>query len=276
MRSRIVMLVAARELRTALRGRWFLVGAISFGLLAIAVAQLGLAGARQWGVNGLDRTAAALLNLVLLFVPLLTLPLGASSFSGEAEEGVLPYLMAQPLTRAEVYAGKLAGLLVAMTLSLLIGFGVAAVGAGLRGGISATAFGALALGAWLLGLVTTGLGVLLSVLARGRARALAAALGAWLALVFLCDFGVLALAAAQSVGPGALFVIAVANPLQAAKMLAALAISQRLEILGPVGVHAVQELGRVGLGAILGGSLVAWLTLSSVAGFAVFRRESLT
>jgi Cu-processing system permease protein len=235
-----------------------------------------MAGAQRWGINGLDRTAAALLNLVLLFVPLLTLPLGASSFSGEAEDGVLPYLIAQPVTRAEVYTGKLLGLMAAMTLSLLVGFGVAAVWAGLRGGISSTAFGALAAGAWLLGLVTTGMGVLLSIAARGRARALAAAMGAWLALVFLCDFGVLALAAAQTLGPGALFAIAVANPLQAAKMLSALAISQRLEILGPVGVHAVGQLGRAGLGAALAGTLAAWLALCSGAGFALFRKESLT
>jgi Cu-processing system permease protein len=276
MRPRIVGLLAARELRSSLRGRWFLVGAVSFGLLAVAVAHLGMAGAQQWGVSGLDRTAAALLNLVLLFVPLLTLPLGAMSFSGEAEDGVLPYLVAQPLTRAEVYVGKLGGLLAAMTLSLAIGFGVAAAWIGLQGGVSATAFGALVLGAWLLGLVTTTLGVLLSILMRSRARALAAGVGAWLALVFLCDFGVLALAAAQALGAQALFGLSVANPLQAAKTLSALAISDRLELLGPAGIHAVRELGRLGLAAALSGSLAAWTAVAAVGAFLVFRKESLT
>jgi len=276
MRTRIVSLLAARELRASLRGRWFLVGAISFGLLAIAVARLGMAGAQQWGINGLDRTAAALLNLVLLFVPLLTLPLGAASFAGEAEDGVLPYLVAQPLTRAEVFFGKLAGLLVAMSLSLAIGFGVAAVWIGAGGGVSPAAFGALAGGAWLLGIVTTTIGVLIAVAARNRARALAAAVGVWLALVFLCDFGVLALAASRAVGPGALFFIAVVNPLQAAKTLCALVISERLEILGPFGVHAVREIGRAGLAGILGTTLAAWTAAAAGAAYFVFRRESLT
>lgn len=276
MRPRIVALLAARELRASMRGRWFLVGAVSFGLLAVAVARLGMEGAQQWGVNGLDRAAAALLNLVLLFVPLLTLPLGASSFAGEAEDGVLSYLIAQPLTRAEAFGGKLAGLLVSMSLALLIGFGVAAVWIGLGGGVSPVAFGALACGAWLLGLVTTAIGALIAVAARNRARALAGAVGVWLTLVFLCDFGVLALAAAQALGPGALFGITVANPLQAAKTLSALAMSERLEILGPVGVHAVRELGRLGLAAVLAATLAGWTALAAGWAFAIFRKESLT
>jgi ABC-type transport system involved in multi-copper enzyme maturation permease subunit len=206
-------------------------------------------------------------------VPLLALPLGASSFRGEAEDGTLAYLVSQPVTRGEVFAGKLLGLLAAMSLCLLIGFGGAAMFLGIRGGVSLGAFGAMAAGAWLLGVVTTALGVLLSVAA--RSRALAAAVGAWLLLVFLCDFGVLALAATQALGSEVLFGISLANPLQATKTLSALAISERLEILGPVGVHAVRELGRPMLAALLCGSLAAWALVSSAGAFLVFRRENL-
>jgi Cu-processing system permease protein len=265
----------AREVRVSVRGRWPLVGAASFALLAIAVAQLGMAGAEQWGIAALDRTAAALLNLVLLFVPLLTLPLGASSFSGEADDGTLPYLVAQPVTRGEVFTGKFLGLLAAMSLSLLIGFGAAATYLGFQGGVSVKAFAAMAVGAWLLGVVTTSLGVLLAVAARSRARALTAAVGAWLVLVFLCDFGVLAIAATQALGPGALFGISLANPLQATKTLSALAISERLEILGPVGVHAVREFGRPMLAALICSTLAAWTLLSGGGAYLIFRRENL-
>jgi ABC-type transport system involved in multi-copper enzyme maturation permease subunit len=274
-RPRIVLQLSAREVRVSVRSRWSLVGAASFALLAIAVAHLGMAGAERWGIAVMDRTSAALLNLVLLFVPLLTLPLGASSFRGEAEDGTLAYLVSQPVTRGEVFIGKLLGLLAAMSLCLLIGFGGAATFLGIRGGVSVSAFGAMAAGAWFLGVVTTALGVLLSVAARSRARALAAAVGAWLLLVFLCDFGVLALAATQALGSEALFGISLANPLQATKTLSALAISERLEILGPVGVHAVRELGRPMLAALLCGSLAAWALVSSAGAFLVFRRENL-
>lgn len=276
MRARIVRLVASRELRSAARGRWFLVGAGSFGLLAVAVSHLGMAGAERWGISALDRTAAALLNLVLLFVPLLAIPLGSMSFAGEAEDGTLPYLVAQPVTRGEVFSGKVLGLVLAVTISLLFGFGAAAAFVGMRGGVSFGTFGALAGGAWALGTVSVVLGALLSVLSGSRARAITAAIGAWLVLVFLCDFGVLAAAACRAVGPEALFWLAALNPLQASKTLSALAISDRLEILGPVGVHAVRVLGRAGLGAVLAGSLAAWTVLAAVCGFLVFRRRNLS
>ena len=275
MRVRVLRLLAAREVRASVRGRWFLVGAASFALLAVAVAKLGMGGAEEWGVRALDRTAAALLNLVLLFVPLLALPLGAGSFSGEAEDGTLGVLVAQPVTRGEVFAGKLAGLAGAMTLSLALGFGAAAALVGLRGGLSSGTFAALAGGAWLLGLVTVALGVALSVFARTRARSLAAAIGAWLALVFLCDFGVLALAATQALGANALFGISIANPLEAVKTLAALAVSERLEVLGPVGLHAVRTFGRPGLAALLLGIALAWTLAATLAGYVRFRKENL-
>lgn len=275
MRLRIVRLLASREVRATVRSRWFATGALAFAALAAAVSHLGMAGAERWGVSAVDRTAAALLNLVLLFVPLLTLPLGAASFAGEAEEGVLPYLVAQPVTRGEVVTGKLAGLLLATTLSLALGFGASAVFIGLSGAVSAQTFGALAASAWALGVVTVLFGALLSIVARTRARATAAAIGAWLVLVFLCDFGVLAAAAARLTGPDTLFWIACANPLQSSKTLAALAISDRLEILGPVGVHAVQTMGRAGLAASLVCGLAVWAGATVAACHLRFRREAL-
>ena len=276
MRLRIVRLLASREVRASVRGRWFVVGALSFAALAAAVSHLGMGGSERWGVSAMDRTAAALLNLVLLFVPLLALPLGALSFSGEKEDGTLAWIVAQPVTRADVFAGKALGLVLAMTLSVVFGFGVAAVLVGARGAVSMGTFAALAGGAWALSVVSVLVGAFLSIAAKTRARALAAAVGVWLLLVFLCDFGVLAAAASQTLGPEALFTLACANPLQSAKTLAALAISDRLEILGPVGVHAVREMGRAGLAAALAGGLLLWCAAAWGAGWRIFRRESLT
>jgi Cu-processing system permease protein len=273
-RAWTTLLIARRELRAGVRARWFAVGAASLALLAIAVSTLGVAGAGRWGVSAVDRTTAALLNLVLLFVPLLTLPLGAGSFSGEAEDGTLAYLIAQPVTRAEVFCGKLLGLHATTSLSVLFGFGCAAVAAGLSGGVPTVTFAALAGGAWLLAMVTVTLGALLSIVAGTRVKALAAAVATWILLVFLCDFGVLALAASQAVGPEALFAVSIANPLQAVKTLAALAISERLEVLGPVGTFAVRTLGRAGLSLLLAGSACAWLALTSIVAFLRFRKES--
>ena len=276
MRPRIVAAFAMRELRAAASARWFLVGAGALGLLAIAVAQLGMADAARWGVSAFDRTSASLLNLVLLFVPLLALPVGASSFATEMEDGTLAYLVAQPVARGEIVLGKLLGLIAAMSLTITLGFGAAAVVVGARGGVPSSTYLVLVLGAWLLSVVMVSLGALLSLVARTRVRATTAAIATWVTLTFLCDFGVLAAAAAQTFGPQGLFCLSIANPLQAVKTLIALFVSARLEILGPVGVHAVRVFGRGGLAAVLAGSIACWTLLATVGSVMVFRRRELT
>ena len=276
MRVRVVYRFAIREVRSAVRARWFFVGAGSLALLSMAVAHLGMGDAGRWGVSAMDRTAAALLNLVLLFVPLLALPVAAASFAGEMEDGTLAYIVAQPVTRAEVFVGKLVGLIVAMGGSITAGFGATAIVVGARGGMSNATFVALVIGAIGLASVMMTIGALLSMLARNRSRATTAAIGAWIGLVFLCDFGVLAVAASNTLGPDGLFVLAVANPLQAVKTLIALVVSARLEVLGPVGVHAVQVFGRFGLAAMLCASLAAWAAFASAGALVVFRRTNLT
>jgi ABC-type transport system involved in multi-copper enzyme maturation permease subunit len=163
-----------------------------------------------------------------------------------------------------------------MSLSLALGFGTAAVFIGLKGGVGAGTFGSLVLAAGALGAVTVLFGAFLSITMRTRARAMAAAVGVWLFLVFLCDFGVLAAATTRVVGPDALFWIAAANPLQSSKILAALSISDRLEILGPVGIQAVQSMGRSGLAATLAGGLTLWGAVAFIGSLLRFRRENLT
>src|ERR1043166_7551661 len=111
MRPRATSLVAARELREAMRSRWFVLAAGCFLILSLGLSMLGLAGAQRSGLAGFDRTTASLLNLALLFVPLVTLSLGALGIAGELEDGSLAMLLAQPVTRGEVFAGKYLGLL---------------------------------------------------------------------------------------------------------------------------------------------------------------------
>src|SRR3989304_4796748 len=91
-----VWTLAQKELRDALRNRWFLLFAAVFTLLALAFSYLSLAGAGVVGFAGFGRTTASLINLVLLIVPLMALTVGAQSLSAERERGTLAYLLAQP------------------------------------------------------------------------------------------------------------------------------------------------------------------------------------
>jgi Cu-processing system permease protein len=267
------MLVAARELREAMRSRWFILAAGCFLVLSLGLSMLGLAGAQRSGLAGFDRTTASLLNLALLFVPLVTLSLGGLSIAGELEDASLGMLLAQPLTRLEVYGGKYAGLLAAVGAAVCGGFGTTGVIVGLRAGTGdVQAFLGLVALVLLLGAATLGVGTLLSVALCSRARVIGAAFSTWLVLVYVSDLGVIGLTIARSLRPGQVFVLALLNPVEQARVLGTLALSDRLDVLGPVGVFGHDLLGGAGLVALLVATLAATTALTLAAGYALFRR----
>jgi Cu-processing system permease protein len=258
-----------------MRGRWFLVAAASFFALSLGLSLLGLAGAQRSGLAGFDRTTASLLNLALVFVPLLTLSVGALGVAGEIEDGSLAMLLAQPLTRAEVFVGKLGGLLLAVWIALLLGFGSTGVIVGLYAGGNAIAFLSL-LGLLLVYSASTlAIGTLLSVALRARVRAIGAAFAAWLALVYVSDLGSIGLAVARGLRPGQLFALALLNPVEQARVAGTLALTDRLDALGPVGIFALDHLGAAGVVALLHGLLAATALALGAIGLRIFGKAVL-
>lgn len=273
MRPRETSLVAAREVREALRSRWFLVAAAAFLALSLALSWTGLAGSSRSGLAGFDRTSASLLNLVLLFVPLLTLALGGLGIAGELEDGSLSMVLAQPVTRAEVFAGKYLGLLASVWMAILTGFGITGVVIGVSVGGAALSFLGLVALTLLLSAATLSLGTLLSIAMRSRARAAGAAFGTWLVLVYLSDLGTIGLAAARALSPAKVFALAVLNPVQSARLLGTLALSDRLDVLGPAGLYGIDRFGEHGIVALLAGLLLAAALIPLAAGYQLFRHE---
>lgn len=273
MRGRALALVASRELTEALRGRWFILAAACFLVLSLGLALLGFAGAQRSGLAGFDRTTASLLNLALLFVPLITLSLGGLAIAGELEDGSLGMLLAQPLTRLEVYAGKYLGLLAAVGAAVCAGFGATGIIVSVRvGGGDVQAFLGLVALVLLLGAATLGMGTLLSAALRSRARVIGAAFSAWLVLVYVSDLGVIGLAVARNLEPAQVFVLALLNPVEQGRVLGTLLLSDRLDVLGPVGAFGLDTFGWHGLVAVLVGALAATALGTVAAGYALFRK----
>jgi Cu-processing system permease protein len=277
MRARETALVAARELREALRSRWFVLAAACFLVLSLSLTMLGLAGAQRSGLAGFDRTTASLLNLALLFVPLMTLSLGGLGIAGELEDGSLAMLLAQPVTRAEAYAGKYLGLLAAVSAAILVGFGITGVLVGVAvGGGNVRAFIELVGLTLLLSAATLSLGTVLSVLLRSRAKVIGAAFSAWLLLVYVSDLGTIGLTIARNLQPAQVFVLALLNPVQQARVLGTLTLSDRVDILGAVGAFGLDHFGVGGLSALLVGVLAAMTVAPLAVGYGLFRKTVIT
>lgn len=273
MRVRETGLVAAREVRSAVRSRWFAMAAGAFLVLSLGLSLLGLSGAERSGLAGFDRTSAGLLNLVLLFVPLVTLTVGGLSIAGDIEDGSMAMVLSQPVTRAEVFAGKYLGLLVAVFASILLGFGATGIVVGAVAGGDARAYLALVGVTLLLAMATLSIGTALSAALPSRARVTGAAFSAWMILVYVSDLGTIGLTVSRDLSPGKLFALAVMNPVQSARVLGTLSLSSRADVLGPVGMFGVDQFGMAGLIALLVLFLLATAALPLAAGYRIFREE---
>ncbi len=271
MEPALVWAIAQRELGGALRNKWLWFYSLSFASLALALSQAGLASAGYAGLGGFGRTAASLINAILLFVPLIGLTVGAGTLAADRERGTLLYLLAQPVSRAEVFWGKALGAGLAVMGALALGFGLAGLGLSSSSGdvlIYLTLAGQTLLLAW----VSLGLGLLISALARQSATASGAALLLWLGLAFLGDLGLMGATWAWHPTPSTLLGWVLVNPLQVFKLSAIYSLRATLDTLGPAGQYAVFHFGA-GLPMLLLALLLAWIVLAFGSAFIVFNRR---
>lgn len=267
----IVWTLAKKELSDALRNRWFVLYTLAFSGLSLAFSYLSLAGAGMVGFAGFGRTAASLINLVLLIVPLLALTIGAQSLAGEQERNTLAYLLAQPISRADVFVGKYLGLALSLLASLLLGFGASGVVMALNGtGASDPAvYLILVTLAFLLSLTMLSVGFLISALSRRAGVAVGVGLFLWLAYVFFGDLGLMGTAIVLRIPIANLFWLSLVNPLQVFKLAAILNIQATLDILGPAGLYAMRQVGDDLVWLLLAG-LVWWIVAPAMVAFLRF------
>ena len=263
--------IAQKELRDALRNRWFLLYAAAFTFLALGLSYLAMSGVGLGGFAGFGRTAAALVNLVLLIVPLMGLTTGAMALATERERGTLATLLAQPVSRGEVFLGKGLGLGAALLAALGLGFGAAGAALAVGGGGDAGAYLRLVAMAVLLAFAALALGLLVSAAARRPGGAMGLALLLWLGLVFIGALGLMGTAVAMRLSAGQLLALALLNPLQVFKMGAVLVLNATPEVLGPAGLYAADTLGPWLLPALLA-ILALWVVLPLAAAYLAFRR----
>lgn len=270
---RTTAVLCAKEMRDARRNRWFLLYAVAFTLLALALSYLSLAGAARTGFAGLGRTTASLINLVLLVVPLMGLTLGSAAIAGERERGQLLYILSQPISVGEYLLGRFLGLTASTFVALLLGFGVAALAIGRRSGAAgAGSFAGFLALTLLLAAASVSLGLLISALVERASVATGVALFAWFGFVFLGDLGVMATSFLLRLEGRHLLWLTLTNPLQQFKLTAVLLLRGGLESLGPAGLYATRTLGD-GLLPLLLALLAAWTLLPLAGALLVLRRR---
>jgi ABC-type transport system involved in multi-copper enzyme maturation permease subunit len=265
-------LFVQRELAGSLRARWFLAYSAVFLAGGLLFAVFGMGDLTIYGFRGFAKAFTGLVHLSLLFVPLLALFPAAASVAEDRESGALEYMLAQPVTFGEVYAGKLGGVSVAILLSLTVGFGVAGAVAVLRGVpplLLVTLYGYVVL----LALVFVALGLCFSTITASRARAMTLGILVWLAMAALGTLGVMVAFVRWGLPESLLVWWSFVNPVEAFRLGVVSALDADLSLLGPVGAGVVSRFGAGGTMALAAVSLAAWAALPALAGWRVFRHR---
>lgn len=270
-----VIAVAGWELRLAVRGRLVLGTAVTFTVVCVVATLLGLRSVSNLGLVGVGPGTGALINLAILFPPLMGIMLGANSLSSARERSLLPLMLVQPLSRLEHVCGVVLGLIGAVWLTIGFGFGVSALllarvaGTADIGGLLAIVGSALG-----VGVVSVALGVAISALAGSRLQALGLSMGLWFLFAFAIDLVLAGVAAAVHLGPFGLFVGVLLNPLESGRILMVLASGADALTLGPFGAYLNNTVGATVAAAAVCASLAAWTVASLLVAWAgITRRE---
>lgn len=273
-----LLLCARQEMLLALRSRWTQIFALVFAALSLLVAWSGYVLTGGSGVQDFARTAASLVQMVALLVPLMALVGGVLALT--PERGAAELLFSQPVPRSSILLGKILGLLAALVAAQTVGFGAAGVVVFSQSGEQGlSGYLLLILGAAVLTSVFLGIAGVLStgVGGRRRARALALALVIWFAAVVLFD--VAALGAASFLPSGfasrLLIVSVLVNPVDAVRTGTLLG-AQGTSAFGAASLAFFRFTGgRLNAGLLLGASAVIWMCLPPLVAMFRLRRTDI-
>ncbi len=269
--------LALQELRIGMRNRWVLATTLVMAALALSLALLGAAPAGAVKADPLAVVVVSLASLTIFLVPLIALLLSFDAIVGEHERGTLMLLLAYPVSRAQVIAGKALGQIAILAIATVLGYGAAAGALWLGGDITPAAwqaFAAMVATSVMLGAAFVAMGCLASTLVRERGTAAGIAVGVWLFFVLIYDtalLGVLVADQGRTIGQPLLQALLLLNPADAYRLF-------NMTTSETVAVYA----GMAGPGdpaalppALYVTVLAAWIAAPFALAIAAFRRRAI-
>jgi Cu-processing system permease protein len=236
------------ELRDLRRSRWLL----GYVLLLLALTDALL----RFGGGG-PRAVLSLMNVVLVFVPLVSVVFGTMYLYGARD--FIELLLAQPVGRGSLFAGLYGGLAAPLAIGFLLGVGLPFLWSGQGDGSLAGPLAMLLATGVLLTLVFTALAFLASLLFEDRAKGLGAAILVWLAATVLYDAVIVLVATAFTDYPleRPMLGLIVLNPVDLGRVLLLLQFDTAA-LMGYTGAVFERFFGTVlGVG-VASGALALW------------------
>lgn len=244
--------VARLDFAAIRRSRWIWFCLATYTALAVVLVMASSRESAILGFTGSSRVLLSFSHALLLALPLIALTATAPVIQRAREDGSLELLLGQPLSPATWFVATFA----LRYLALVAPLALALVGIGTWGQL---AHGdpipwpfvgrALAISASLL-FAFAGIGALISAYVRDPARIITYLVVAWALGVALLDFGVIGVLLRWQINPQAVFAIAIANPVEAARLALLGHLDPDLGTYGPVGFYLANRIGTDALFAI--------------------------
>lgn len=234
------------ELADAIRSRWVVFTGLVYGIVFAAFVWLGLRESSVLGFTGLSRVVLNVSNAVVLAVPLVALVATSQVIVKARQSGFFELMLSQPVRRSEWFVAAVGSRLLVVVGPLLLLFLVAllasAFGAQRDAAVGPTVARCLAVTV-ALGWAFVGVGFWISSVARTAERAVVLALLAWVSATALHDFALIGVMLRWKLLPQAVFALAAANPVEAARIAVLSGVDPDLSVLGPVGFWLANTLG---------------------------------
>ncbi|HUI00108.1 MAG TPA: ABC transporter permease [Nitrososphaerales archaeon] len=265
--------IFVQSFKETIRSKWLIMFAVVFFFLAFNLPLATLAAFNFLPQGYLSQFISTIITVTFPLIPLLPLPLGATSIVEERESGFLQYVLTTPIARTQYLAARIIGLYIATTTIIVIGFGVAAIIA-FRPSLSVLSVGYVVVASLVLNAAMLGIGMLVSVLSRRRATALGASIFIWFVFTTISDSNVLAPIFTMAHQIILLIPFILLNPVESA----------RLVVLAH-GSYSVVDLGASGMamGSVFGSSfpivlaitMSLWVVITFAATFLIFMNQDI-
>jgi len=274
-----VFLIVQKEVKDSLSNKWFIIYTLSLTVLAVLLVYLGYSRGSIIGYRGYGKTAASLINLILLFIPLIALVTGSISISGERENKTLPYLLSHPLNKIEIIIGKYLGILLSIMFAIFLSFGLAGLLIYIKGTDESsinyilTSFLSVLLAASLLSV-----GFLISTFNSKVSKSISIGILIWFLFLIVGDLGIIGASTSLNLGVKETFYLTIINPLESYKIASILTLTPRFEILGPAGIYALKSLGKTNLFILLISIQLVWIVIPialSIFNFCYWKKEEI-
>ncbi|MBK8997246.1 MAG: ABC transporter permease subunit [Myxococcales bacterium] len=233
------------EMADALRSRWVVFTAAVYGAVFAAFVWLGLRESTVLGFTGLSRVVLNVANAVVIAVPLVALVASSQTIVRARTSGFFELVLAQPCRRQDWLVAVIASRVVVVLgplAGLLLGTLVAGLVTGSDEALLPLVLRSLAVTAG-LSWAFLGIGFLASSLAPTPERATVYALLAWVVGAALHDFALIGALLRFRLAPEAVFALAAANPVEAARVALLSGVDPELGVLGPVGFWLANSFG---------------------------------